>query len=560
MADKYSEFLCLCWLGALLHDIGKLSVSFLISKERNSPIPDRHGQIIFSDRDRVPAPLLEFLTAPLDDLCTVPEGLRGYSLLYFICSHHGCERCGGNHCCGSTGMSSHPLTEILQSADRLESSNPPDLLKQSLLTVKRSDFFGLEYSLYPHRFSAYREKIYQGLLRIFGYDSRPNPFRMARVSKLLSSYLSRGLSETRRRAHDINIYSHSHATAVYMKLILIDLLNTASARGSRQWSTLLIEPKYRILKVPCIDERSRELIHRLEVTKPCGALIYGAPGELFFFVGATVSEEKISMLLDCPFLLSPPRFAGLPLNDDDGYIYHSPQPHAHTICLDLRQCTALTRNLKVAEPEEIDPHMTLEKICMGLEQTLAYPDFCLLLSLRKKKRALARHIAHLEQGITFRADPGMKKAIETARRRMGELEQMEKARDSVEKKAREWGWRSRGDAAATVWNFLSKVLSPVRPPHMAHLAGKWNRYIAEGIQGDELARILILSKQMNLSRLFSLLGDTGRFFHRLARKRQHSMTMISLTLPDDDMLSLFHESSWCDFESSFIIFGQGHPL
>lgn len=578
--DNYAEFLSFCWLGALMHDIGKLSVSFLISKERNSPVPDRHGQIVFSDIDIVPPFLLKLLSTPLDDLCNVPEELSGYCLLYFICSHHGCERCGGDHRCGSDGgkdggKALHPLTVILQSADRLESSNPPDLLKQSLLTVKRSDFFGRESPLYPHRFRVYRERIYQDISRIFERDGQPAPVMIARASAVLSKYLSRGLSETRRRAHDIDIFSHSHATAVYMKLILIDLISSGSIRRNQRWSSLLMEPQFRTLKVFCSDEGSSVIIHRLETVNPCGALIYDAPGELFFYVGASVTEERLRKLLDCAFTLSPPRFAGLPLSDADGFIHHSPQailqtlpqalsqpppqalpqppPQAlpHTVCLDLRRCTALARNLTVTEPEEIDPDMTMEKIHIGLEQTLAYPDFCTILLLHKKKRSLARHISHMEQGIIHRADQGLRKALVTARSRMEELEHMEKACSSVEKRAKEWGWRSKSDAAADVWGFLSKVLSPVRPPHMTHLARKWNRFAAQAIEGDDLARILILSKQMNLSRLFSLLRDTKKFFHRLASRRRHRMTRVSLTLPDDDVLKLFRGSSWREYESVF---------
>jgi len=541
-----------------MHDIGKLSVSFLISKERNSPVPDRHGQIVFSDIDIMHPFLFKLLSTPLNDLCNVPEELSGYCLLYFICSHHGCERCRGDHRCSNEGMALHPLTRVLQAADRLESSNPSDLLKQSLLTVKRSDFFGRESPLYPHRFRKYRERIYQDISRIFECDGWPTPVKIARASAVLSKYLSRGLSETRRRAHDIDIFSHSHATAVYMKLILIDLFSSGSIRRNQRWSSFLMEPQYRTLKVFCSDEGSSAIIHRLETLNPCGALIYDAPGELLFYVGASVTKERLRRLLDCSFILSPPRFAGLPFSDADGFIYRSPrahpQSHAHTACLDLRRCTALARNLTVTEPEEIDPDMTMEKIHIGLEQTLAYPDFCTILLLHKKKRSLARHISHMEQGIIHRADQGLRKALATARSRMEELEHLEKACSSVEKRAKEWGWHSKSVAASDVWSFLSKVLSPVRPPHMAHLARKWNRFAAQAIEGDDLAMTLILSKQMNLSRLFSLFRDTKKFFHRLARKRRHRMTRVSLTLPDDDVLKLFRESPWREYESLFIFY------
>ena len=555
--DDYSEFLCYCWLGALMHDIGKLSVSFLISKERSSTVPDRHGQIIFSDIERVPPDFMGLITTPLESLCNVPSALKGYCLLYFICSHHGCERCGGDHRCGSAGMADHPLTEILQSADRLESSNPSDLRKQSLLTVKRSDFFGLEYPLHPHRFSGYREKIYGAVARIFCRDRLSVHAKISRASAVLSEYLSRGLSETRKRAHDIDIFSHSHATAVYMKLILTDLLSSGASRGSAQWCELLMEPHYRALEVKAGEEAARRAISLLEYEHPCGALIWDAPGRLCFFVGASVSEERIRDAGISLFILSAPMFSGLPLRGDDSFVFQSPEPLPHTVFLNLKQCAALAGKLSITEPEEIEEGMTVEKLIIGLEQTLAYPDFCTMLALLRKKRSLSKHISHMEKGLMHSSDQGLRKALDSARRRMEETERLEKELSYVERKAGEWDWRCRSDAAETVWSFLSRVLSPVRPPHMAQLARKWKKYTAQGMGFDELAEALILSKQINLSRLFSLQSDTKRLFRRMSKGRRRSMTSLSLTMPDDDVLKLFRESRWREFESSFIFFGGG---
>jgi predicted transcriptional regulator len=62
---EYRNFVLLCEVGAQLHDLGKLSRLFVLSKAKNTNIKDFHGQILFIDYEKIPQPVKEFIFVPL---------------------------------------------------------------------------------------------------------------------------------------------------------------------------------------------------------------------------------------------------------------------------------------------------------------------------------------------------------------------------------------------------------------------------------------------------------------------------------------------------------------
>jgi hypothetical protein len=48
-AEKYRDLILLLEIGAFIHDLGKLSSFFIISKAKSAVARDFHGQILFID-------------------------------------------------------------------------------------------------------------------------------------------------------------------------------------------------------------------------------------------------------------------------------------------------------------------------------------------------------------------------------------------------------------------------------------------------------------------------------------------------------------------------------
>lgn len=72
--DKYRDLILLAEVGAYLHDIGKLSSFFVLSKAKGKTVRDFHGQILFVDNDSIPSNVREFFFAPLSKILGVGSG------------------------------------------------------------------------------------------------------------------------------------------------------------------------------------------------------------------------------------------------------------------------------------------------------------------------------------------------------------------------------------------------------------------------------------------------------------------------------------------------------
>ena len=68
IAGRYRDLILLAEIGAYLHDIGKLSSFFVLSKAKGKTVRDFHGQILFVDNDSIPSSVKEFLFAPLSKI------------------------------------------------------------------------------------------------------------------------------------------------------------------------------------------------------------------------------------------------------------------------------------------------------------------------------------------------------------------------------------------------------------------------------------------------------------------------------------------------------------
>jgi hypothetical protein len=547
--NRYADFLNLCSLGALLHDLGKLSVHFILSKERGSPVEDIHGQIIFRDRMIVPPRFLTFLSTGLEHLCEVPPAFRGFSLLFFMCSHHGCLRCAQDHRCGSGEMMHHPLVKMLQAADRQDTSHPADANKQSLLGINGSDVWGREYALHPERFSLYRKRLYEGLTTILGRGDRGFGRKVRSAELLLKKYLSRGLSETRKWSHDIDIFSHVRSTAIYLRMMLIDHLLCRSSKPclesmGRQSAA---EVRFRMARIFCRSLKERERASWLMEYGLCaGALIYSAPSEMLFYTGASIDELTLGQFLDLPFELSRPYHSSVMLDDlGDDFPPRTPWKKG-TIALSLQRSFAFFNDARVLDPGDIAPGYSMKDLMEGIEMVAGYGDFLKLLKLGRKRKSIESHLKNLRKGYALTGSFESQGALLRA---LSRLEAVEREMARLPPPAyfeKRWEWRRREDASIAVWNFLSLVLSPVRPPSPHRLTERWKNALLEhgGHATEAVVMKLVLRKHPHLSRFFSLLRSAGKAFNAPAGYGGRESTDLSRSfLPTAGSVDFFQRKN-----------------
>ena len=151
--DKYRDLILLAEVGVYLHDIGKLSSFFVLSKAKGKTVRDFHGQILFVDNDSIPSNVGEFLFSPLSKILgtggvensMAKEIDLSISLSHFVCAHHGCSRCLSPAECSFKGViQKHPLIALLKTVDHLDASNPANSGKQSATHTVRDNFFYTE--------------------------------------------------------------------------------------------------------------------------------------------------------------------------------------------------------------------------------------------------------------------------------------------------------------------------------------------------------------------------------------------------------------------------------
>lgn len=543
-ACRYSDFLRLCWMGALLHDFGKLGIHFILSKEPGSPVVDIHGQIIFSDGDLVPPGLFDILSTPFEKLCPVPPGFEGFSLLYFMCSHHGCTRCLGGQVCGDPLMSKHRLAAMLQNADRVDVSNPPDKNKQYLLDIRGSDFFCQESELHPQHFARLRKMIYTCMEKILNSGKVPPVQKNIRLEGILERNLSKGLSETRKWGHDIDIFSHAHSVAVYLRLMLLEQIRRAPESE---------ETPFRILRVFCSTRTERvNAIEFIQHRACLGAAIYSTLSEVLFFVGGGLGEAEWARHLLIPFALSGELPLGLTLEFIPDFLNPGAPGGDNAMMINLPECFKLVSGLNVIEPQDMGPGYSMERLLRDIEMVLDYSDYCDRLDLEEKRESLLTHLGNIEQALKRNFDASRRNAYESALERLRCLErEMAKIRP-LEVFENRWSWHSRGDAALRVWEFLSRALSPVRPPSPRSLSRRWKRMRRKDISPEEFARLLILRKHPSLARFFALKRSIRMVFKCLGNGTGREETDLAMRQVAPSIRQAFRAGPYRHLERFFI--------
>jgi len=198
-----------------LHDIGKISSHFIMSKDPELNIKDRHAMLILEEK--LPDYLNKFLKTPINKIFEELNYLdNGVSPIHFICSHHGCDRCIYNEDC--IKYEKNFYIKLLQISDRLDSSNPPNSKKQPFYETYLSNFFLIEKKIDYTKIDLIR-KNFLDLLDSYFYN-----FDREGFFKLSKFFMDKTISETRRGANDISLFTHSKAVSSIFKAILFEYL------------------------------------------------------------------------------------------------------------------------------------------------------------------------------------------------------------------------------------------------------------------------------------------------------------------------------------------------
>jgi hypothetical protein len=503
--NKYSNFLELCNLGALLHDLGKLDIDFLISKEPASQVKDYHGQIIFKDKDIIPNYLYDFLITPFGELCECPHIFKKFSLLNFICSHHGCSKCFlGSKC---SYLEDHPLRRFLHLSDCLDTSNPSDKGKQFLKDIKYSNFFGKEYSLDYENFSLYRKKLYDEISPVIS-GRKSLKEKLEDLEKILETYLSKGICETRKWAHDIDLYSHGRSVSLYLRIILLNYLSDGIiAKNSEDI----------IFKTLKIYGASQEELYRIseKIEREFFAVpIYKDIYEALFFVYRDFEKDYLTCV---KFDLSPQVNASMSL---DEIIPDNIFP-GKGISLDLKACFEYASNFYVKTPEDIKDNYHMEDLIRDIKACVDYGTYCDLLKQEEKRDSLLRHVNNIKKGKD-------NDKFSYYKEKLGKIqEEIDLIGDSTSFEEK-YDWKDKSDAAYKIWEFLSIVLSSIRPHEPLSLVKLWGKKYK--IINEEIVTDLVLRKQITAGRLFSLIREVRNLYKELSYDGKHITGDLSLIM------------------------------
>jgi CRISPR-associated Csx11 family protein len=220
----HRDTIFLAEIGALIHDLGKLSEEFVNQKctdKKQTPREWHHSQILEYDADN-----------GMSEATTVKSVLSGckldssISILDLVEAHHEKKWKKGTRDYSNSG-SPHFIIKLLCASDKFDSEEDKGEVsnegKQSNQCLKISNAFGYEghKNVQIHLLKDYRKEIYKTLSSILKtpfqfqtYDEKDD------FSKRMEEFMNRSLGETRRAANDVTIWQHSFMVASILKALI----------------------------------------------------------------------------------------------------------------------------------------------------------------------------------------------------------------------------------------------------------------------------------------------------------------------------------------------------
>jgi len=453
MDNKISYFINFLEIIVFLHDIGKISSHFIMSKDPEMNIKDHHAMLILEEN--LPDNFNKFLKTPLNEKFKNFDYLdNGVSPIHFICSHHGCDRCIYNNDCPKYEKNFY--IKLLQISDRLDSSNPPNSGKQSFYETYISNFFLLEKKIDYVKIDLFRKNFINLL------DSNFYKFKRENILKLGKFFMENVLSETRRGANDVTLYTHSKAVSSIFKALLFEYLYFKNEPPKN-----IFEVELKYLK---IKKGYKKLI---EEKIGFGNLIFNVEDIEYYLV---------SKYIDSTFLK---RFNIEAEIVEKIEIEKTEKKYLYPINPDNLLTTMLVKT-----PD--DMNLNFSKLTEYTEKIINFAKYNEIEELKLKIKGIKKHIKNLKMGGKINEIKIKKNLLKKVQRRLNYLEKDYKDNYNIKE----------------IEKFLMKSLAPIRPPSIVN----FSKYLFEimekkKININELSFESFLKKPLTYSRIIQYCDD-----------------------------------------------------
>ncbi len=447
-----------------------MSLDFVLSKEPQSATTDFHGQVLFADFEIIPKTLWELLS-------TLWPGHIEVSILKLVCSHHGCERCLGPKDCG--GLEEHHLKRLLQVADRSDASNPSDKGKQCADNLWTVGLFGTRRKIDPHTYGQRRAKLYQKLddaLRKANDYAELERFWL----QIIEEETADVLSETRQHATDLVLSGHLKSTAVLFSLFVQSpKVFMCSAKNTIDNLAKLANSKNRVIAK---DKRNIAFLSVDEGACANSGLVLGPFDEIGQWLADEVPRAKPSPKLVAHICLS--SWAKRPEEIAEGY-------NMRRLVLDLKRFVNL--------------------VLLEQSRTLSW-----------RRRGLARHIANLKKAQALRKlSADVEQTITVKSELLLSYDRFLKENGTPNEILSCNGWKDVEDAKQWAWDFLTLIMSPIRPSSPVD----WSKRLFAQCKSptkNEAVR-WVLAKRFTLGRWFCAASEWKRLgkINRLSAWLKH---------------------------------------
>ena len=448
-----SKFIIDLEISSLFHDIGKLSHEFILSKDPDSPIKDSHAVLIL--KDPFPPNLRKFLFTPLKEKFSGIDLISdGIAPIHFICAHHGCERCKLKEKCRT--FDKNPFIKLLQIADRFDSSNPPNSGKQEFNETFLSDFFLKEKRVDYVRLSYLRIRLEKFVDLFF------NELKRDKIIWGLKLFLKEGISDTRRGANDIDLFSHSYAVSSIFKALLFDYLYFGYP-----FPETIFDVNLKFLKTGRKEKR------RIEEEIAFGNEIFSIEDTSFFLIGQGI--DKLFLKLHS--------IEGEIVNEV--FVKKTEKIYPHPLKPDEILSTVLVKT-----PQ--DTGMTFEEMVNGVKEIIDFGRYKELEKLKIREKGLRKHIKNLRKGNKSEEEKLKLKILRKVRSRISYLKRVVKGKANIKK----------------IEKFLSLTLAPIRPPSI----NRFSEFLLSLMNKKkmnirEITLKLFLNKPVTISRIVKYGSD-----------------------------------------------------
>jgi len=549
--ERCRDLILLLEIGAFIHDLGKLSSFFIISKAKGTFTRDFHGQILFIDLiagnkfPTVEFPLISFLFTPIHKLLNLPQTADGIdlsiSLSHFACAHHGCSRClyklardklqgafpmNIEDCPFKNEIDNHPLIALLKTVDHLDASNPADAGKQGFSNVMVDQFFYGEKEvllkkLNKYRINFYRDlnnflsKNFQGFQNFSLFQNPSNSNLRAEntgnnfvfthqdivnlnkfVKSLGEKYFIHTLSETRKYGNDITLLDHAKSVSSCFKMYLFEHL----VRG-RPLINSFFDAHFKVLT---IKDTSKDIEEMLSYELAFSNLIFRTDKNSHFL---TPGVRK-NLIKNFP-VGARHRVGSFSRVDDFSVIFNDTLKGKP-----LQGEFAKLKEMKIKSPEDLG--FTEKELIAELKRVVFFSALKKKEALQRKLKSSLKHLENLKNGTVYN-----EKNLFKYYRKENDINRIRRhleTKPTIETIRRRTGWKSSKDAEKEVYDFFNTILSPIRPPSPIEMSNFFLKEYHRLGSFKGLYESIIIRRPFTAGRIYAFVRNLVKFIHEENKK------------------------------------------